>query len=535
MSELPFDIDDILNEINKRKEEMENEINSVSVNIDEVQSKIAEEAPADAEAPAEPAPEEAPAIDEPTAEPVNEPVNEPAEADEVNFDDSDENAAYFEEVDRIFAEADSASETAQEKPAEEGEVNIFDLAGGIPANGEDAIVKTSKKSDEKRSKKKKILISIIAILVIAIVGTGAFGFYYVDKILNNITDDDNTDGNIKTEEWAGMDKLVVKFDDIYEDSSASSYRDMVKKWYYNGEPASSTNILNILLIGEDTRGDEIKDSGALADSVIIASVNTETGELILSSILRDTYAYYELTPGDESTGTYGKINECMAKGGLSAYINAVERLFKINIDNYVLVNFANFKKIIDTLGGVTVEMTAKEIREINNNPKTYGNVYIDGDAGEKLLTGEQALAYCRIRHIDGDDVRADRQKTVLLNVFSQLKSASMLKLTSVVTNLLPYVKTGFSKNEIFSLGEYALKKGWLSYKLVTHTVPKNDTTADGTPITTCVGGKGADFYNKWCWKVDFPLAAQVLQEKIYGKTNITLAENRPNFKKLSAY
>ena len=557
MSDLPFDIDDILNEIDKRKSEIEQEIGAVSVNTKDTKSsepekaaeakivETAEPAPVAAK-PAPVAPEAEQAEPEPTSvapEPEEdktapESVNENEEA---HFNEHEISASYFDDVDKIFAEKENTGDHAEEAGAKDEGVNIFDFVEGASASNDTAKMRSTRKSKsdkkKKKSKKGKIFLSIIIILVIAIAGTGAFGAYYVNKILSDITinNNNNEEANPKTEEWTGMDKLVVKFDDIYEDSNVYSYRDMVKTWYYNGEPASSTNILNVLLIGEDTRGDEIKDKGSLADSVIIASVNTETGELILSSILRDTYAYYELVPGDESTGTYGKINECMSKGGLSAYINAVERLFKINIDNYVLVNFANFKKIIDTLGGVTIDMTAAEIREINNHPGTYGNVYIDGDAGEKLLNGEQALAYCRIRHLDGDQFRADRQKTVLLDVFSQLKSASMIKLTSVVTNLLPYVKTGFTKSEILSLGQYAISKGWLGYNIVTHTVPKNDTRADGTPITTCVGGQGSSFYNVWCWKVDFPLATQVLQEKIYGKTNVVLADYRPSFSNLSAY
>ena len=71
--------------------------------------------------------------------------------------------------------------------------------------------------------------------------------------------------------------------------------------------------------------------------------------------------------------------------------------------------------------------------------------------------------------------------------------------------------------------------------MVTHTVPKNETRPDGTVVTTCTGGSGREFYNEWCWKLDFPLSTQILQEKIYGKTSVILAENRPNFRELSSY
>lgn len=501
MSDLPFDVDDILDEINKRKEDAEQEDNSVSVNNEDAQNEVAEQTDEAESIEADTEPEE------PQGDP--EATEESAEGDEALFSDQETAEAYFEDVDRIFSEAENAQENAEES-----------------ADDETASMISTQKKKWNKTKKGKILLSIIIVLVIAIIGAGGFGVYYVNDILNQITNDPERNDNPQIEEWKGMDELIVQFDDIYEDSYASSYRDMIKKWYYNGEPAFSTNILNVLLIGEDTRGSEIKDEGTLADSVIIASVNTETGQITMTSILRDTYAYYETVPGDESTGTYGKINSAMSKGGLTAYINAVERLYKINIDNYVLVNFANFKKIIDALGGVDIEMTKAEIREVNNHPKTYGNVYIDGDAGMKHLNGEQALAYCRIRHLDGDQYRADRQKTVLLSVFNQLKNASVLKLTGAVTNLLPYVKTGFSKSEILSIGEYGFAKGWMRYKIVTHTVPQEESR---------VGGQSSSFYNTWCWKVDFPKDAHDLQETIYGKTCITLAENRPNFRNLSAY
>ncbi|MDE5670288.1 MAG: LCP family protein [Eubacterium sp.] len=428
-------------------------------------------------------------------------------------------------------------ESNREVPNDEADasVNLFELGGYETEN----MPRRARKDKNKNSKKKwrktkvgKICISLILVLAIAIVGTGGYAVWYVNDMLNGITQQDPDTPNTTTDEWKGMDEFYENFETINENEYSSSYRDMVKKWYYNGEPVSSSNVLNVMLIGEDTRGDEISESGTRADSAIIGSVNTQTGEIVLTSILRDSYIYYETTPGDESTGRYGKINGAMAFGGVDCYINAVERMFKVNIDNYVIVNFTSFQKIIDSLGGVTVTMSAAEIREINNHPNTYGGVSISGEAGDLLLSGEQALAYCRIRHLDSDNVRADRQKTVLLSLFKKVKDASTMKLAELATTLMPYVKTGFSKKEILSIGQYALSHGWISYKTVTYTVPTNETNTDGTTLTTC---KGGTYYGEWIWKVDCPLAAQILQKKIYGKTSISLAENRQNFASLSDY
>lgn len=405
-----------------------------------------------------------------------------------------------------------------------GEIDILQFA---PDNQE----KRRKKGKKKKSKKAKIIISIIMALVILIAGTCAGIYIYVNRALDEATDN----GGEKTEtinEWTGMSVLQEQFDPIYENGRAdiSTYKNMVKTWYYNGKPASSTHVLNVLLIGEDTREDDIAEDGTRADSAIIASINTDTNKITLTSILRDAYCYYEVKEGDPTTGKYGKINESMSVGGIDCYIRCIENTYKLNIDNYVIVNFNSFEKIIDKLGGVTVELTKAEINEVNNHQKRYGHVTIDAQPGLVQLDGAQALAYCRIRKIDSDNARADRQKTVLLQVFEKMKGASSVKALEVANSLLPYVKTGFSKTEVVDISSYALKHGWLNFQTATQTVPENSTDENGNVITTC---KGGTFSGVWLWKVDFPLSAQIMQKEIYGKTNIVLAEKRPNFSEIS--
>lgn len=387
-----------------------------------------------------------------------------------------------------------------------------------------------KKKKKKASKKSKIIKAIIFILVIAIIAAGCGIYLFINRELDNVTQPPEQTNT--TDEWTGMSVLKESFEPIYEmsDSQISSYKNMCKKWYYNGTPASSTHVLNVLLIGEDTRDEEIAEEGTRADSAIIVSVNKDTSKITLTSILRDTYCYYEVTEGDEDSGQYGKINEAMSYGGVDCYIRCVENNFKVNIDNYAIVNFESFQQIVDTLGGVTVEMTSKEIKEINNHQERYNYVTIDAEPGLVELNGEQALAYCRIRKIDSDNERANRQKTVLLEIFNKMKTTSTVKTLEVATNLLPYVKTGFSKSEIVSIGKYALQNGWLNFGTATQTIPENTTDENGAVITTC---KGGTFYGVWCWKADLPLTAQLLQQSVYGKTNIVLAEDRPNFSKLS--
>jgi LCP family protein required for cell wall assembly len=213
---------------------------------------------------------------------------------------------------------------------------------------------------------------------------------------------------------------------------------------------------------------------------------------------------------------------------MSTYINTIERYYKISIDNYAVVNFASFPKIIDALGGVEVNITTAEINEINNNPYVYGDVgdvwidkTFDGDEGTMLLDGIQALAFCRIRHIDSDNARADRQKTVITEIISKMKSSGTVDTVKVVNQLSQYTKTGYTKKELISIGNLALRDGWLDFDMQTTTVPTTDNSAGGQTFSVARG--------TWIWLSDIPLDAYNLQMTIYGKSNIQLNENRPDY------
>lgn len=384
--------------------------------------------------------------------------------------------------------------------------------------------KKKKKNDKK--KKKNTAIRVILILLIIVLCAGIGVYWYVNNILDTVTDE-NADKQTNVSQMK-MDERVESFDPIEEAdaSEIGSLQDMIKKWYKNGTPASSSRVLNIMLIGEDTRGKKVLESGTRADSAIVASVNLDTKQIKLTSILRDAYAYWETTPGDESTGHFGKINGAMSTygGDIHTYISAVENLYKIKIDNYVIVNFTSFEKIIDNLGGVELELTSAEINEINNHQKRYGGVYIDktfdGTKGTLKLSGKQALAYCRIRKIDSDNMRANRQKICLSKVFSDMKNASSVQLLKILNDMVPYIRTDMPKNNIVSTAKYALSEGWMSYDVSTSNVPeyRNDEN-----------GAGGTFYGAWCWKADYPMDAYMLQMDIYGKSSITLARTRVDY------
>lgn len=375
-----------------------------------------------------------------------------------------------------------------------------------------------------KTKKGKILKAFIIILVLAIIAAGVGAAIYFNKMLNNVADED-TEPYKAVEYYDGMDFLQEDFPMIDEQSAGEvySYKEYLKYWYQNGDPVRSSHVMNILLIGEDTREEEISDTSR-ADSAIIVSVNIDTGNIYMTSILRDLYVYYEVN----GEGHYGKINEAASNGGMNTYINTLERYYKISIDNYAVVNFASFPKIIDALGGVEIPLTDAEVYEVNNHQVRYGYVTLpqaqydaEGNPQKVMLSGEQALAYCRIRKIDSDNARADRQKTVLSQLFAEMKNSGTLDAVKVVNQLSQYTKTGFTKKELVSIGNLAIRDGWLNYNVKTTNVPSTENSLGGQYFSVS--------YNNWIWLADIPKDAYELQMMIYGKSNIRLSENRPDY------
>ncbi len=533
-----YNIDDILSEVKKRREENEAQLKA----DDAAAKKVVEEA-----------------VNSVKPEPVVEditPSEEPYEKSE-GFYSQTTNQIQNEKIEqKQEAKPQNTVEVklpkADEKPLEPLNVQHKNRDRAVP-KGEDEFVdvkniavqnddydnyyintsdgtdgKRAKKKNKKKGKKKKnVALRIILILLIIVLGVGIGAYWYVNNILDTVTDE-NADNTETTQQQVLSNEKVESFDAIEETdaSQIGSLQDMIKQWYRNGTPASSSRVLNIMLIGEDTRGTKVLESGTRADSAIIASVNADTKQIKLTSILRDAYAYWETTNGDESTGEFGKINGAMSTNGgdIHTYISAVENLYKIKIDNYVIVNFTSFEKIIDNLGGVELELTSAEINEINNHQKRYGNVTIektfDGNKGTLKLSGKQALAYCRIRKIDSDNMRANRQKTCLSKVFSDMQNVSSVKLLKILNDMVPYVRTNMTKSNIVSTAKYALSEGWMSFDVATSNVPeyRNDEN-----------GAGGIFYGAWCWKADYPMDAYMLQMDIYGKSSITLARTRVDY------
>lgn len=214
--------------------------------------------------------------------------------------------------------------------------------------------------------------------------------------------------------------------------------------------ASEEDVLHILLIGSDNRA--VDDDGR-SDSMILISINKNTSKIIATSLLRDIYLQI---PG-ESRGN--RLNAAYAMGGASLLLSTIQENFRIEVEDYVSVNFYSFIDIIDELGGITITISDAEIEVANNYIREINHLLDlpidDGiltQAGEQTLSGKQTLGYVRIRYVGNADFgRTDRQRVVLEQVFSKIKQQNIFQLTNLLNDFLPEVTTNLSKSELSSL------------------------------------------------------------------------------------
>ncbi len=215
--------------------------------------------------------------------------------------------------------------------------------------------------------------------------------------------------------------------------------------------------VHVLLVGvdKDTTGT------SRSDTMIVASIKKDV--IKLTSLLRDTGVSI---PG--RSGTY-RLNAAYAYGGIDLLLKTINHNFGLNITRYAMVDYDSFPKIIDRLGGVTLTVSDAEANEINRN--VGGLLYMDvqkgvlpydegyalyqsellSKGGENIrLDGLQTLGYARIRSLDSDYGRTNRQRKVLSAIIDQAKKHP-LKLLGTAQTALSEINTNMNALEIVSL------------------------------------------------------------------------------------
>ena len=197
-----------------------------------------------------------------------------------------------------------------------------------------------------------------------------------------------------------------------------------------------SGLINILLIGQDRRDEE----RARADSILLCSFCPETKKITVTSFLRDLYVDI---PGYEGN----RLNAAYAIGGMDLLRQTMEENFSLYIDGCLEADFTQFPQIIDSLGGVTVELRQDEAELINKS--VPGSL----EEGSNLLSGSQALVYSRIRNLDndGDFSRTNRQRKLVTSVLDRYRTADFLTIVTTVADTLPMISTDLSKRQILKL------------------------------------------------------------------------------------
>ena len=191
---------------------------------------------------------------------------------------------------------------------------------------------------------------------------------------------------------------------------------------------------NIAIFGIDSREDTYS-KGNRSDCIIIASMNNETKEVKLVSVYRDTYVQIEGHGLDKITHAY-------SYGEAPLAIKTLNTNFDLNITEFVTVNFDAVKDIVDDVGGISMNITSEEVSHIPGIKK----------AGTQTLTGEQALAYARIRHTSGGDYkRTERMRDVLTAVVNKVKTFNVSQLNKFIDDVLPKVYTNITAADIFGM------------------------------------------------------------------------------------
>lgn len=267
----------------------------------------------------------------------------------------------------------------------------------------------------KKSTTKKILISIFSILLILIIGVGFTVNHFASKVNRQ-----------------EIDKNLVT------DTGKET-------------PKEHDDIITIALFGTDYSGDV---NGA-SDSTMILGIDKTNNKIKLLSLMRDMYL-------DLPDGGKQNLNYTMSDGGPELILRTMNYNFNLKVDKFVQVDLSKLPTVIDTLGGVEMNITSDEVGYINNYI-----AHIDANngtstakitsSGKQLLNGTQAAAYCRIRYTEGKDYkRTERQRDVLSALFDKVKTVSITEVPGIVSDLLPLVTTNLSNGEIMSIASTVL-------------------------------------------------------------------------------
>lgn len=366
---------------------------------------------------------------------------------------------------------------------------------------------------QKVSTGKKIVRVILVILLILIILVGAVAAFIWSKLGLITYDDGSLKETISTVDTVPIDTApigaTVDPTGVSEPAATETLPaetepaatmsmeglDMVDAPSYTaGELFKDADVMNILLIGTDERTEGFTNN-ARGDINILVSINKEENTVKLVSFSRGIAIKMMDGPYE---GKYEWLTNAHRWAGHEGVLQAIEDAFKIECDRYVRVNFNSVVNIVDAIGGIDMEMTQEEVDFMMIDRQKWNL-----KEGMNHLNGTMALRYARLRGIDDDWHRIERQRKCILAVVEALKGSTFSELNNLCDTVLPMIQTNLTKMEIAELILYSPK--FLESEFGQMTIPLENSYS-GMTVMSGLGG----------WALDYEKNNTALQEFLYG-------------------
>ena len=262
------------------------------------------------------------------------------------------------------------------------------------------------------NKKKKIWL-IIVISILVLIGGAYIGInLYIDNMLSKIS----------------VEEVIPEEVHIVEDITEKAHE-----------------VVNIMLVGADNLDRSVGRENSYvqerSDVFKIVSLDYTNKDIKLISLDRDIVVWI---PDKGENGEFGRFNWAYSFGGAKYALGTINYNLDLDVSKYVSFSFAGFRDVIDIIGGIDISLTKAEANELNKGSKTTMKCV----EGLNHLDGLTALNYSRIRYIDSDFIRMDRQNNVIDAVISKFKESSVSELLDTINKCLPYISTNFTGSEI---------------------------------------------------------------------------------------
>ncbi|MBQ9833564.1 MAG: LCP family protein [Clostridia bacterium] len=335
-----------------------------------------------------------------------------------------------------------------------------------------------------------IVLSILALLMLCVLLILAKMGAMVDRSVQIVeqsgwvSDKTAVDPNLETAEPG---EISEKEDDVYVEVSDEDYYESP---IYKQIPIDE-NVINLLLVGQDST----IGSGAStrSDSCIIASYDRIDKKVKLVSVMRDTWVQIE-------GHNWNRINAAYSFGGIGLLMNTINDTYELDMQDYIIIGFDQFAKVIDRIGGIDMKITAKEASYINGQ---LGRKEYEERSQTIHMNGEVALIYSRCRRVGGVFERDTRQRKVIMTIYQTLARNYDAKSVSELLNFaLENVRTNIPENRLFTL---ALELLGIAREL---QIEQDHVPFDG-------GWKYARIRGKAVLSIDLPYNIEELHEFLY--------------------